>query len=168
MKLTKFLTTQFAYIANSNDIFILLKLPLKFKSIFSPSFMPLNHPNRPTNGALVQICSFEPFNHKSDAVQFRQNILCACGIKMRLTLNGKTTPFSRRYISHIPFFPLLSSHKNLDAHLFVRQKFHEEYLVFFFVFVSQNFVCKPYRYICLTHTLRMKYVNISITSQANE
>lgn len=37
MKLTKFLTTQFAYIANSNDIFILLKLPLKFKSIFSPS-----------------------------------------------------------------------------------------------------------------------------------
>lgn len=113
--------------------------------------MSLNHPKRPTNGALVHICSLEPFNHNSDDVQFCQKILCACGIKMRLTLNGKTALFSRRYISHIHFFPLFSNHKNLGAHLFVRQKFHEEYL-FFFVFVSQNFVCKPYRYICLTHT----------------
>lgn len=114
--------------------------------------MPLNHSNRPTNGAFVHICSSEPFNHKSDDVQFRQQILCACGIKMRLTLNGKKTPFSRRYISHIPFFRFCHPIKtSAHIHLFVKNS--TKNIWFFFVFVSQNFVCKPYFcYICLTHT----------------
>lgn len=128
MKLTKFLTTQFAYIANSNDIFILLKLPLKFKSIFSPSkchwTIQIGRPIG-TNLFIRTIQSqvwCRPISSKY--------IMCVWD-KNEIDAQWKKTPFSRRYISHIPFFPLLSSHKNLDAHLFVRQKFHEEYLDFF-------------------------------------
>lgn len=128
--------------------------------------MLLNHPNRPTNGALVHICSSEPFNHKSDDVQFRQQILCACRIKMRLTLNEKITPFSRRYISHIPFFCFCHPIKT-SAHIYLFVK-NSTKNIWFFLSSFNKILFVSHIVIFVSPTHRIKYVNISITSQANE